>query len=402
MTAPSLLTVGVVLGCAMLGGRLARMARQPAVIGEMLLVIALGPALLGWLAPGAEAYLFPQAVRPSLGVLSQLGVTAFMFLVGLELRFERKRGWDVLGVTVFSLALPLVLGMLVAWTLQDGRGAGPLWAFMLFVGGALAVTAVPVLALILRDRGLAETSLANTALAAAAASDVLAWVLLGIVSMSTGGPQTSMAARVAALAALAAGLALVHLLLTRCERSGLLDRLHPTTLIGGALVAITASAVASDAAGLHTVVGPLLLGAAVPRSARLGEVLEGILGHVARAALLPFFFLTAGLAVDVSSVALPWVTALLLAVAVAGKLGGALGAACITRLSWPEAWRLGVLLNTRGLTELVFLAAGLQLGVIQASLYTALVIVTLVTTVATAPLLDWGESGSRKLISTAE
>lgn len=391
MTAPSLLTVAVVLGCAMLGGRLARLARQPAVIGEMLLAIALGPALLGRLAPGAEAYLFPQAVKPVLDVLAQLGVAVFMFLVGLELHFARGRGQGVMGVTALSLALPLVLGMLAALALQDQRGAVPLWSFVLFVGGSLAVTAMPVLALILRDQGLAETPLANTALAAAAASDVLAWVLLAVVSLGTGGPQTPVAVQAAAMVALFAGMALVRLLLRRFERHGLLGQLHPTTLIGCALAAITASAVASNAAGLHTVVGPLLLGVVVPRGARLGEVLERTLGHVARAALLPFFFVTAGLALDVSSLASPWVTALLLAVAVLGKLGGALGGARLTGLGWPEAWRLGVLLNTRGLTELVFLAAGLQLGVIKAPLYTSLVAVALITTVATGPLLELGQ-----------
>jgi len=125
MTAPSLLTVAAVLGCAMLGGRLARLARQPAVIGEMLLAIALGPALLGRLAPGAEAYLFPQAVRLVLGVLAQLGVAVFMFLVGLEQHFERGRGRGIVGVTALSLTLPLVLGMLAALALQDQRGAAP-------------------------------------------------------------------------------------------------------------------------------------------------------------------------------------------------------------------------------------------------------------------------------------
>lgn len=393
MTAPGLLTISVVLGCAMLGGRLARLARQPAVIGEMLLVIALGPALLGWLAPGVEAYLFPQAVRPVLGVLAQLGVAVFMFLVGLEAQLERGRGRGTAGVTALSLTLPLVLGMLAALALQDQRGAAPLWAFVLFVGGSLAVTAVPVLALILRDQGLAETPLASTALAAAAASDVLAWVLLAVVAVGTGGPQTPVAAQAAAVAALFAGMALARLLLRRFERHGLLDRLHPTTLIGGALVAVTASAVASDAAGLHTVVGPLLLGGVMPRSARLGEVLERTLGHVARAALLPFFFVTAGLALDLSSLASPWVTALLLAAAVLGKLGGALGGARLVGLGWPEAWRLGVLLNTRGLTELVFLAAGLQLSVIKAPLYTSLVVVALITTAATGPLLGLGQDG---------
>lgn len=401
--APVLLTVAVVLGGALLGGQLARLARQPAVIGEMLAVIALGPALLGALAPQAEAYLFPAAARPVLGALAQLGVTIFMFLVGLELRFERGRGRRVAAVTAGSLLLPLLLGVLVALGLPGPRGAVPAWAFVLFVGGALAVTAVPVLALILRDRNMAQTPAASTALAAAASSDVLAWTLLAVVAVGTAGPTTPAAVRIGAVALLVAGVGLVRALLVWLERRGRLDRTPPTALLGGALLAIAGSAVLSDAAGLHTVIGPLLLGAAMPHRARLAGALEHTLGPVARAALLPFFFLTVGLALDVSGLASLWVTALLLAVAVAGKVGGALLGARLTGADWPEAWRLGVLLNTRGLTELVFLAAGRQLGVLPPQLYTALVVVTLITTVATGPLLDLlGAGGSKKLAPSAD
>ena len=188
-------------------------------------------------------------------------------------------------------------------------------------------------------------------------------------------------------------LLVVRLGLAALGRRGLLTRLSPVTLIGLALVGITLAATLSDLTGLHTVIGPLLLGAAVPRHLHLGEGLERSLGDVARAVLLPFFFLTVGLGVDTSALSSPLMIVALLLVAVVGKLGGALAGATLTGSTWFEAWRLGVLLNTRGLTELVFLASGSQLGIIRPALYTALVVVTLVTTVATAPLLDLGATG---------
>ncbi|WP_189089110.1 cation:proton antiporter [Deinococcus ruber] len=384
---PILLTLAAVLGSALLGGLLARAARQPAVIGEMIAVIALGPALLGRLAPAAETALFSEASRPVLATLAQFGVTAFMFIVGLEVHVQPSRSTRALGVTLGSLVLPLLLGMLAAsWALPAARGHAALWASVLFIGAALSVTAVPVLALILQDRGLARTPEASTALSAAASSDVLAWSLLAVIAVSTPGP--SVAQRLAALLGLAAWTLLVRTVLTHLERRDLLRRAAPPLLIGATLVAVFVSAAASDAAGLHTIIGPLLLGAAMPRRSSLHALLSGTLGQVVRAALLPFFYLTAGLALDVSTFAPPKVTLTLLLAAVIGKVGGVLLGARLTGSAWYEAWRLGILLNTRGLTELVFLTTGLQLGVIQAPLYTSLVFITLLTTVATAPLLD--------------
>ncbi|ULH17762.1 cation:proton antiporter (plasmid) [Deinococcus sp. KNUC1210] len=383
---PLLLSLAAVLGSALLGGLLARAARQPAVIGEMIAVIALGPALLGRLAPAAETALFPEASRPVLATLAQFGVTTFMFIVGLEVHVQPSRSTRALGVTLGSLVLPLLLGMVAAWVLPAARGPATLWASVLFVGAALSVTAVPVLALILQDRGLARTPEASTALSAAASSDVLAWSLLAVIAVNTPGP--SVAQRLAALLGLAGWTLLMRTVLTQLERRDLLRRAAPPLLIGASLVAVFVSAAASDAAGLHTIIGPLLLGAAMPRQSGLHALLNGTLGQVVRAALLPFFYLTAGLALDVSTFAPLQVTLTLLLAAVVGKVGGVLLGARLTGAAWYEAWRLGILLNTRGLTELVFLTTGLQLGVIQAPLYTSLVFITLLTTVATAPLLD--------------
>ena len=388
MTAPLLLTIAAVLGAALLGGRLARLVRQPAVVGEMIGVISLGPAVLGWLFPQAEPFLFGSAHRPVFAAFSQLGVTAFMLIVGLELNVHTGRVRNILGVTFGSLFFPIVLGGLAALTLLDARGHTPPWAFVLFIGAALSVTAVPVLALILQDRGLSHTPLATTALSAAAASDVLAWGLLAVVAAGTA--PLSVPERGGALVGLIVWVLLVRMVVGQVLRRTPLDRLHPVTLIGFMLMAAAVSAVASDAAGLHSILGPVLLGVALPRQHGLKDVLERTLGQTVRAILLPFFYLTVGLTLDVSTAAPLKVTLTLLGAAVVGKVGGVLLGARLTGSGWHEAWQLGVLLNTRGLTELVFLTTGLQLGILSPALYTSLVAVTLITTVATGPLLDLG------------
>lgn len=386
MTAPILLTLAIVLGSSIVGGLVARAAKQPAVIGEMLAVIALGPALLGWLVPAMENILFPVTSRPVLSTLAQFGVTAFMFIVGMDFHGKHAARRSVLAITLGSLATPFALGMLAACTFPEGRGHTALWVFVLFIGAAMSVTAVPVLALILQDQGLTRTLEARTALFAAAASDVFAWSLLVLIAMSMPGP--SLSERLTALIGLGVWILLVRAALTLTERHGLLGRAPPSLLVSASLVAVFVSAASSDAAGLHTIIGPMLLGSALSHQHGLRDLLNGTLGQVVRAALLPFFYLTVGLSLDVSTLTTPKVTVTLLLAAVIGKIGGTLLSAHLTGSPWIAAWRLGILLNTRGLTELVFLTTGLQLTIIQPSLYTSLVLITLFTTVITAPLLS--------------
>nr|WP_245896134.1 cation:proton antiporter [Deinococcus irradiatisoli] len=373
---------------ALLGARLARLARQPAVVGEMIAVIALGPSLLGWLSPPAESFLFGSASRPVFAALAQLGVAVFILIVGLELRIQLGSSRTVVGVTLGSLFVPLILGALAALTFLNDQPQTPPWAFVLFIGAALSVTAVPVLALILQDRGLSHTPEASTALSAAAASDVMAWSLLAVVAVGAPGP--SLMQRGVALIGLGVWILIIRTTVQQVRRRTSLERLHPVTLIGFTLMAASGSAVASDLAGFHAIIGPLLLGAALPHKAELHQLLEGTLAQTVRAALLPFFYLTVGLALDISAAVSLRATLTLLLAAVAGKVGGVLLGARLTGSGWPEAWRLGVLLNTRGLTELVFLTSGLQLGILPKPLYTSLVVVTLITTLATGPLLDVG------------
>lgn len=391
---PILLTLSVVIATCLLGGRIAKLAHQPAVIGELLAGIALGPAVLGSLAPGVHADLFGAATGPVVSALSQLGVAVLMFGVGLELRVTRSSGPAVAAVTAGSLLLPLSLGALSGLSLQQHRGHVAPWVFVLFVAGALSVTACPVLALILKDRGIDRTPLAATAMSAAAGSDALVWVLLAIVSSAStgaGAPAHALAALV--VAALTA--VVLRVALTRLLRSARVPRPHPTVLISAVLAAVAAAAAATDRAGIHAVMGPLLLGVAMPRARGLSDDVESYLGHVARAGLLPFFFLSAGAPVlGLLDVPLR-MTGMLLLVAVLGKVVGAAVPARLTGSSSTDAGRLGILLSTRGLTELVFLSAGLELGVIDRPLYTALVAVALCTTTATAPLLDLVERASR-------
>ncbi|GMA87408.1 hypothetical protein GCM10025868_26580 [Angustibacter aerolatus] len=252
---------------------------------------------------------------------------------------SRQTGRSVAAVTAGSLALPLSLGAVAGLATLSHRGDVEPWVFVLFVAGSLSVTACPVLALILKDRGMDRTVIGTTAMSAAAASDGVAWVLLAIVASAatgTGSPlHTVVALAVAGVSAWA-----LRAVMARVVTSGRLPSPHPAVLVAIVLAAVAAAAAASDAAGLHAVIGPLLLGVATPRTPGLSERVERHVGHVARAGLLPFFFLGAGSAVvgllDVS----PLATAGLVAVAVVGKVVGASVPARLTGAPRPtrRAW----------------------------------------------------------------
>lgn len=386
MTVPVLATVAIVMGAVMLGGRVARLLRQPAVVGEMLVGIALGPSLLGWAGPQLSAHLLPVSSRSLTGTLADMGVAVLVFLVGADLRVGRSSGRTVGAITVGSVGLPVLLGTTVALALPSPVGV-PRWASVLTVGTALSVTAVPVLALILAEYKLAQSIVGVTSLAAAGASDAFAWSLLVIVSAAAGS-QTSPRRTIVLVMVLSATVVLVRVGLLQLERRWRLATISPVVLTGGVAVLSVLGAALSQAAGLHTVVGSLAVGLAVPRSPELARTLERLLGAVARLVFLPFFFLTVGMSVDLTDLASPVLILALLSAAVIGKVAGAAVPARLTQASWRDSLRLGILLNTRGLTELVFLAGARQANLIGSEVYTSLVVVALVTTVATGPLLQ--------------
>ncbi|MBV1949107.1 cation:proton antiporter [Streptomyces sp. BV129] len=389
---PVLLAVPVVVLACQAGGRAVRLLGQPPVIGEILAGILLGPSLLGWLAPTVQHHLLPSSVLPVTSALGNLGLMAFLFLIGLELdlRSLRTTRGAVAAVSLAGLLLPLALGTALAAALYphfapDGVGRLP---FTLFVAVALSITAFPVLARILADRGLETTPLGAFALACAATDDALAWCLLtAAVALATTGTALSALTTLALTAAYAAVLVLIRpLLRTLLERAGRTgDELVLALLFAG----LCLSAYTTDQIDAHPAFGAFLFGAAAPRGLPAVERSAARIRAVVLPLLLPLFFVDAGLHTDFSH--LPtgqWAWgAAILTVAVVGKWGGAAGAARLTGADWRWSAAVGTLMNCRGLTELVVLGIGLQTGVITETLFTLLVIMTVITTAATAPIL---------------
>ena len=397
------LDIAIVVAVARLMGRLFVRFRQPAVIGEIVGGILLGPSLLGLLPGALPAVLFPPDIRPYLSVIAQLGLVLFMFIVGLEvdLALIRSRRRVATAVSLSSIALPFALGVLLAMVLYPEHsggsgGHGPVSpvAFALFIGSAMSITAFPVLARILTERRMHRTPIGVLALACAAIDDVVAWSLLALViAVAVGGTLAGFGVIVLLTVVYAAVMVLVvrPLLARTVARYRAAGRLTPDVL-AVVLIGLLLSACATEAIGIHAIFGAFVFGAIMPRSepGLTRSVLQR-LEQVSTLLLLPVFFVVAGLQVDVRGVGSRGLVELLLilVVAIGGKFLGALAAARLQRVPNRQAVALGVLMNTRGLTEIVILQVGAQLGVLDQPLYTLMVIMALVTTIMTEPLLRW-------------
>ncbi|MFF3174691.1 cation:proton antiporter [Streptomyces sp. NPDC057900] len=395
-----LIAVAVILLAAYLGGLLADRLGQPRVIGEICAGLALGPTLLGRFVPGAAGWLFPSGVLPMLDGLAQVGLVFFMFGVGRELTGMRLRGTgtQALLVTQASLLVPFAAGAAVAVPLVAtfmGSAGNPV-VFVLFVGCALSVTAFPVLARILTDLGLTRTRQGQLSLFASAAGDGAVWlVLTGLLAQLHGGGP----AGVLLNAFIAAAITLFFL---GPLRKGLARWAHsrPGAAEGGESDAVTmvllAAGIAATAAlttliGVHQLIGALLIGLAWPRgSARAVRVADRLSG-TAKTVLLPFFFFGFGLTIDLGALHFDRTAALalggLLLLATVTKIFGPALGAVLTGMRRRPALALGVLLNSRGLTELVIIQIGFQAGIIDQRMLSLLTIVALATTMMTRPLL---------------
>jgi Kef-type K+ transport system membrane component KefB len=376
-----------------------RRLRQPRVIAEIIAGIALGPSLLGLLPGNLPAKLFPPAVRPDLSAVAQVGILLFMFLVGWQMNpgeVRRKRS-AVLGVSLSSIALPFVTGVILAtWLFHDhamvnGHHVSET-AFVLFVGTAMAITAFPVLARIILEHRLQMTSLGALALASAAVGDVLAWCMLALVAAVASSSGFGGLIRVAGLSALYAAVLglvvrpLLRLLIARMTRNGVVSPQVLGVLAAGAFLA----GYVTNLIGLDAIFGAFSFGLIMPKDdsqsliARVRVPMENI-----TALLLPVFFVTTGLSVDVTKLGGSGVLELLSVIAVAclGKLVGATGAARLSGMSWRDSRMVGLLMNTRGLTELIILNAGVTMGVLDNRMFTMMVVMALVTTAMAGPLV---------------
>ena len=402
-----LLQLITILVSARLAGRAVRLIGQPAVVGEMIAGIALGPSLLGTVAPAISAALFPRESLAPLAALSQLGVLLFMFVVGLrlDLTLLRSRARAAVSTSYASIALPFAMGAALAPLLHPTL-APPgvsLLPFALFLGAAMSVTAFPVLARILTERGLLGTRIGSIAIASAAVDDVTAWsILVAVVAVARGSTTEGSPGMQFLTTVLLTG-AYVLLLSTAGRRllTALADRATErgaavtVQLTSAAIIVALGSAWVTERLGVHALFGAFLAGTVMPRTAwgespslatQIADRIEDVVGAV----LLPIFFALTGLSTSialVSGAGLWGICALILLLAVGGKLGGSAIAARLSGLSWREAFAIGALMNTRGLMELVILNVGLEIGVISPTLFAMMVLMALLTTAMTSPLL---------------
>jgi Kef-type K+ transport system membrane component KefB len=392
------LAVAVIAVLARLCGVLALRIGQPAVLGEILAGLLLGPTVLSTLAPALTKALLPPAVLPDVSLLAQAGLVIFMFSVGLEVdRNMLRLHGKVIGVASQAMmVVPFALGVVVAVPLYAtfaGRTAGAA-PYAIFVGTALSVTAFPVLARIVRESGLADTRLGSMAMLCAAVCDVLAWCALAVVlAMTRAQGPWAVIRELGVTAALCAVLFAAQPLLV-----ALTDRYRDAEVPGSVRLVLVVGlifglAAITDKIGIHDIFGGFLAGLVLPRDTRLFRPVTMQLGTLNQALLLPVFFVSIGLQVNVwQAAARPEVLAggvVLLLVAIGGKLGGTAVLASAGGMPLRSALGLAALMNTRGVTDIVVISAGLSAGVINGDAFTVLVLMALITTAMAEPALRW-------------
>lgn len=370
---------------------------QPQVVGEMIAGVILGPSLFGQLAPDLQAFLFPKESKPILFVGAQMGVGLYMFLVGLGFQTEhfRSNARSAAAVSLSGMAAPfLVAAAMAPWLLDHGLFGEGIDTFQatLFMGAAISITAFPMLARIIHERGISGTPLGTLSLSAGAIDDAGAWTVLAIVLASFGdGP-------IVAIKAIAGGGAFAVFMLTfgprllaplgrMAEREG---KLTPG-LLGACLLLFMLCAWAMDAVGIHAVFGGFILGVVMPRGL-LSRELKRQLEPFAVVVLLPMFFTFSGLNTQLSMVdnlGLIAATVAILAGSILAKGGACWAAARLTGQDNATALGIGALMNARGLMELIIINIGLQRGVIGPALFSMLVLMAIITTLMASPLFEW-------------
>jgi len=393
------LQLAVILVAVRLVGLLARRIGQPQVVGEMIAGVLLGPSLFGALAPVAQANLFRPETRSVMYALSQIGLVLYMFLIGAELNvgLVRNKLRSAAAVSLAGIATPFALGCALAFGMRDSHALfAPqvqLWEAMLFTGAAMCITAFPMLARIIFERGLAGSSLGTLALAAGSIDDVTAWCLLAVVLASFGNDAG------VALTAIGGGIlyGAVVLLLVRPLLARLLapinqqDTTMSGAVLGGILALLMLGAWFTDSVGIYAVFGAFIMGIAMPRGV-ITRALHWFIEPLTTNFLLPLFFIYSGLNTQLSLVFSPTllgVTALVILAATAGKFVACWAAARLSGEGQRESLAIGSLMNARGLMELILLNVGLEHGVITPTMFTIMVLMAIATTLMATPMFEW-------------
>jgi Kef-type K+ transport system membrane component KefB len=391
----------ILAACRLCGWVVRRGLRQPQVIGEMIAGVILGPSLLGSIAPELQLFLFPPDSKPLLNAVAQIGIAIYMFLVGLDFRGDdfRSNAPSALAVSISGIAMPFLIAIFATpWLMQQpGLFTAGVSTFnaTLFLGAAIAITAFPVLARIIHDRGLAGTAIATQALSAAAIGDAVAWCVVAVVLASLGA-----GAGIAWLAIIGGAALAAVLILSGPKLFAPLGRLaerehdagQPLSpgVLAAALMLCTLSAYVSEVIGLHAVFGAFLIGTAMPRGV-FAQRLRQLLEPFTLVFLLPVFFTYSGLNTRLTMVNTPellLIAAAILAAAIFAKFVACWAAALLTGQGNRRALGLGALMNARGLTELIIVNIGLSAGIIGPALFSMLVLMAIVTTLMASPLFE--------------
>ncbi|MGD1022143.1 MAG: cation:proton antiporter [Candidatus Sulfotelmatobacter sp.] len=393
------LQLTVILAVCRVVGSLFRRIGQPRVVGEMFAGILLGPSLLGWLAPGASAYLFPATSLGFLNALSQIGVVVFMFLVGLGINPKelKKHGHAAVLTSHVSITAPFVLAAFLALYLYPrlSDDSVTFTSFALFMGSAMSVTAFPVLARILIERGLLQSRLGTVAIASAAVDDVTGWCILAYIVVLTRAAHSGRSIWMTIGGIVVFALIMIYgvrHLLARLESAYRKRGELSENLMASMLLLVLGSALCTEWLGLHLLFGAFMMGAIMPKEQKFVRYVLDRFETITVTLLLPLFFAFTGLRTNIGLVkgAEMWrYCGLIVLIATVGKLGGSTLASWLTGMRLREAAGLGTLMNTRGLMELVILDIGLDIKVISPALFSMMVVMALVTTFMATPLLGW-------------
>jgi K+:H+ antiporter len=392
-----LLQLVVIIVASRLVGKLFLKIGQPRVMGEIVAGIILGPSLLGQLSPNTMAFLFPPESLEPLRLLSQIGVVLFMFVVGMELEIGdlRKKAYAAIMVSHASIVVPFFLGVTLSLLVYKSESPArtSFTPFALFMGIAMSVTAFPVLARILEDRGLSKTALGGIAITCAAFDDVTAWCLLALVIAiaRADGIWPAIITVGFVIAFVSLMILLIKPTFARLIKETMDDERHRRGLVAMILVFVFTCALITEIIGIHSLFGAFLAGVVMPQAAGFRSMLKSKLETLSLVVFLPLFFAFTGLRMQITLLN-DWqswlLCGLIILVAIAGKLGGSMFMARWTGMGWRDSFSLGVLMNTRGLVELIVLSIGYDLGILSARTFAMLVLMALVTTFMTGPLLS--------------
>lgn len=401
-----LMQIAIVITAAKLLGSAFKRIGQPAVIGEIAAGIFLGPSLLGWLAPDVMAFIFPASSLGTLQLLSQIGLILFMFIIGLEVEVDIFKSSAVSAIVIshVSIVFPYFLGVGLAWYLYSSSAPDniPFIAYALFMGIAMSITAFPVLARIIRERGLSKTAAGSLAIICAAIDDVTAWcILAAVVAIARAGNVND--------AFFTILLSIVYVLVMLFAVRPLLKKIGTKRFVEGkaditftsiVFFVLIASAFIAEVIGIHALFGAFIAGVAMPTIPSLRHVFTEKVEDVSVSLMLPLFFAFTGLRTQIGLLAEgnAWaLAALVIGLAVLGKFAGSALAARLVGQNWRDSLAIGALMNTRGLMELIVLNIGYELGILTNTMFTTMVLMALVTTLMTGPALNFIEAHFGKL-----